>query len=86
LNRILLAAALAVGVIVVTGAPAFAFGYRGDAREVAALRGAGSDRGGSGESPHTSSGPAPEIDTGAAANAIVLVVGGLLVILDRRWR
>ena len=81
-NRILLAAALAGGLVVITGVPVFALGHRGDAREIAALRGAGHDRG----SPLASSEDAPEIDGGAIASAIALVVGGLLLTLDRRQR
>ena len=68
-----------------TGAPVFALGYGGDAREVAALRGAGSDRGGPAGS-HPTSGAAPEIDAGAVVSALVLVVGGMLVVLDRHRR
>lgn len=82
LDRIFLGVALAGGLAAITDAPAFALGYGGDAREVAALRGAGSDRGG----PYASSAAAPEIDGGTAASAIALVLGGLLVILDRRRR
>jgi hypothetical protein len=83
-NRILLGAALVGGLVLVTGAPAFALGHRGDAREIAALRGAGSDQDRSGGAPPASSGAVPEIDASAAASAIALVTGGLLVILARR--
>ncbi len=82
--RILLGALLGAGLLMMTAAPASALGHRGDPGEIAALRGA-SDHG-TFDGPHASSAAAPEIDGGVCATAIALVVGGLLVVLDRRPR
>lgn len=60
-------------------------GHRGDPGEIAAMRGASSEHGGF-DAGRSNSPAAPEIDGGVVATAIALVVGGLLVVLDRRPR
>jgi hypothetical protein len=82
-HRSFLGALLGVGLLAISATPVLALGHRGDPGEIAALRGGGSDHGGF-EVGHSQA--APEIDGGVVATAIALVVGGLLVVLDRRPR
>jgi len=83
-HRFFLGAVLGVGLLVIGAPPAFAMGHRGDPGEIAAMRGASSEHGF--DVGRSSSQAAPEIDGGVVATAIALVVGGLLVVLDRRPR
>jgi len=80
-HRLLVGAAVAAGILMTTVAPAFALGHRGDPQQISALRNAGPSYGGRDDSGTPA---APEIDGGVCATAIALVVGGLLLVLDRR--
>jgi len=82
-DRFFLGALVGVGLLVMSAAPAAALCHRGDPGEIAAMRSASSDHGGF-DGPRSSSAAAPEIDGGVCATAIALVIGGLLVVLDRR--
>jgi len=61
--------------------PASALGHKGDPRKIGALRDAGSDT--TQQQPST---PTPEIATGALVGALAVVVGGALLLRDRRRR